>query len=514
MSKNIIINSSVNEVRVAILDNGNLSEIFIERSNYKGIAGNIYKGKVVKVLPGMQSAFVDIGLDKAAFLHVADLYVDDGERFKLIEDRIVDDIDGKDEGSSSDLTEENEEIYVPIEDLLKEGQDLVVQVSKEAIGQKGARLTTHLTVPGRYLVLMPSYNHLGVSRKIENEEVRERLREILKEIKPEGIGLIARTVSESSKKEELISDLDYLMRTWKKTSDIINSCKAPYLIYEDLDLLFRTLRDLTTSDVNKIIVDNKPTYLKMKSFLREYLPKLKVDIELYENEIPIFDHYNIEIEISRLLERKVWLKSGGYIVIDQAEALTVIDVNTGKYVGKRNFEETILKTNLEAAKEIAWQLRLRNIGGIIIVDFIDMEKSENKEKVLQIMEEELKKDRAKASVVNISPLGLVEVTRKRVQDSLSRTLTEPCPYCEGRGIVKSKVTICYDILREIKRIAPFYEGQKIFIEAHPEVVELMLSSIKESIDDIELMNNLSLEIKPNEKYHVEHFEVIPLERFN
>ncbi len=514
MSKNIIINATVNEVRVAILDNGNLSEIFIERSNYKGIAGNIYKGKVVKVLPGMQSAFVDIGLEKAAFLHVADLYVDDGEQFKLIEDRIENEIDDKNGKENNDINENNEKIYVPIEDLLKEGQDIVVQVSKEPIGQKGARLTTHLTIPGRYLVLMPSYNHLGVSRKIENEAVRERLRDILKEIKPEGIGLIARTVSETSKKEELISDLDYLMRTWKKTSKIISSCKAPYLIYEDLDLLFRTLRDITTSDVEKIIIDNKPTFLKMKSFMREYLPKLKVDIELYENEIPIFDHYNIEIEISRLLERKVWLKSGGYIVIDQAEALTVIDVNTGKYVGKRNFEETILKTNLEAAKEIAWQLRLRNIGGIIIVDFIDMEKSENKEKVLQIMEDELKKDRAKASVVNISPLGLVEVTRKRVQDSLIRTLTEPCPYCEGRGIVKSKITICYDILREIKRIAPYYEGQKIFIEAHPDVVEIMLNSDKESIDDIELMNNLSIEIKPNEKYHLEHFEVIPLEKFN
>jgi ribonuclease G len=509
LSKDIIINYTVNEVRVAILENGSVSEIFLERSNNKGVAGNIYKGKVVKVLPGMQSAFVDIGLEKAAFLHVADLYVDIGEQVTLIEDRLADVID---EDDRSERNGDNKgKIYVPIEDLIKEGQEIVVQVAKEPIGQKGARLTTHLTVPGRYLVLMPSYEHIGVSRKIEQEELREKLRDLIKEIKPEGVGLIARTVSEVARKDELVSDLDYLMRIWKKTDEVIAKSSAPSLLYEDLDLMFRVLRDFTTSDVGKIIIDSKSAYLKIKSFIREYLPKLKVEIKLYENELPIFDYYNVEIEINRLMERKVWLKSGGSIVIDIAEALTVIDVNTGKYVGKRNFEDTILKTNLEAVKEIAWQIRLRNIGGIIIVDFIDMEKIENREKVLQSMEEELKKDRAKASVVNISPLGLVEITRKRVQESLTKILSEPCPYCDGKGLVKSKLTCCYDILREIRRIAPYYKGQKILVEAHPDVVDIILNEDQESIHDIELMNDLSIEIRPNEKNHIEHYEVIPLE---
>lgn len=510
MSKDIIVNYTVNEVRVAVIDNGSVSEILLERSNNKGVAGNIYKGKVVKVLPGMQSAFIDIGLEKAAFLHVADLYIDNGEQVSLIEDRVVDVID---EGERVDKSNEQKgKIYVPIEDLLKEGDDIVVQVAKEPIGQKGARLTTHITVPGRYLVLMPSYDHLGVSRKIENEEFREKLRESLKEIKPKGMGLIARTVSESSRKDELVSDLDYLLRLWNKTSAEISESSAPALIYEDLDLMFRILRDFITPDVRKVIIDSKSAYMKIKSFIREYLPKLQVETELYSNKLPVFDHYNIEIEIGRLMERKVWLKSGGSIVIDLAEALTVIDVNTGKYVGKRNFEETILKTNLEAVKEIAWQLRLRNIGGIIIIDFIDMEKLENRQKILQSMEEELKKDRAKASVVNISPLGLVEVTRKRVQESLTKVLSEPCPYCDGKGLVKSKLTSCYDILREIRRIAPYYQGQKIFVEAHPDVVDIILNEDQESIRDIELMNDLSIEIKPNEKNHLEHFEVIPLEK--
>lgn len=510
MSKDIIVNATVNEVRVAMLENGSVSEIFMERSKHKGVAGNIYKGKVVKVLPGMQSAFVDIGLEKAAFLHVADLYIDNGEQVSLLEDRVADVIDEDDRMDRVD--DQKSKLYVPIEDLLKEGQDIVVQVAKEPIGQKGARLTTHITVPGRYLVLMPSYDHLGVSRKIENDDVRDKLRDTLKEIKPEGMGLIARTVSELSRRDELSSDLDYLMRTWKKTSEVITKSKSPSLLYEDLDLLFRILRDITTSDVKKIIIDSKSAYLKVKSFMREYLPKLKIEIELYENVLPVFDYYNIEIELGRILERKVWLKSGGSIIIDLAEALTVIDVNTGKYVGKRNFEETILKTNLEAVKEIAWQLRLRNIGGIIIVDFIDMEKAENREKILQTMEEELKKDRAKASVVNISPLGLVEVTRKRVQESLTATLSEPCPYCDGKGLVKSKMTSCYDILREIRRIAPDCQGLKVFVEAHPDVVDIILNDDQDSIHDIELMNDLSIEIKPNEKFHLEHFEVIPLEK--
>ncbi len=504
MAKEIIINSTPNETRVAVLENNSLSEIFLERAKNKGIAGNIYKGKVVKVLPGMQSAFVDIGHERAAFLHAGDLYIDDAENFSLLEDRIAE---------VEDVDTENglNKIYVPIEDLIQEGQEIIVQVAKEPIGQKGARLTTHITIPGRYLVLMPSYNHIGISRKIEDEKERERLKSILLNIKPSNVGLIARTVCENSSEEDLKADLNYLLKTWEKVSAKAKEPGAPKLIYEELDLLFRTVRDLANDEVRKIILDTKSDYLRIKSFVKEYLSNNQILIELYENDMPIFDYYNIEIEISRLLERRVWLKSGGYIVIDQTEALTVIDVNTGKFVGKRNFDETILKTNIEAAKEIAWQMRLRNLGGIIIVDFIDMEKDEHKEKVLQTLVQEMKKDRAKASVVNISPLGLFEITRKRVQDSLNKMLTEPCPYCEGRGVVKSKLTICYDILREIRRIAPYFNNKKIFVEAHPDVVDIILNNEKDNLDEIEMMFRLSVEIKPNRSYHIEHYEVIPLE---
>ncbi|MEF3254330.1 MAG: Rne/Rng family ribonuclease [Deferribacterales bacterium] len=507
MSREIIINSTVTETRVAVLENNSVAEIFIERAKNKGIAGNIYKGKVVKVLPGMQSAFIDIGHERAAFLHAGDLYVDDTDNFSLLEDRIVDVED-------ADLESNHNKIYVPIEDLLQEGQEIMVQVAKEPIGQKGARLTSHITIPGRYLVLMPTYNHVGVSRKIDNEAERDRLKHILSVIKPPNIGLIARTVSENSTEEELRSDLNYLLRTWEKISERSKDSGAPKLLYNELDLIFRAIRDLTNDDVRKIVIDSKADYLRIKSFVKEYLLNDQINIELYENDIPIFDFYNIEIEISKLMERRVWLKSGGYIVIDQAEALTVIDVNTGKFVGKRNFDETILKTNLEAAKEIAWQMRLRNLGGIIIVDFIDMEKEEHKDKVIQTLQQELKKDRAKTSIVNISPLGLLEITRKRVQDSLNKILTEPCPYCEGRGIVRSKITICYDILREIRRVAPFFNGSKVIVEAHRDIAELILNNEQEHLDDIEMMYNITVEIKPNSHYHLEHYEITPLGSLN
>lgn len=505
MPKDIIINSTVNEVRVAILDSGSVSEIYVERARNKGIVGNIYKGKVLKVLPGMQSAFVDVGLAKACFLHVSDVYIDDAEFFSLVDDKVADVLDETHIKSENN----NKNIYVPIEDLIKEGQEIVVQVVKEPIGQKGPRVTTHITIPGRYLVLMPSYDHIGVSRKIENDEERERLKSILTEIKPKGIGLIARTVCEGSNKDELKADLDYLLRLWKKTNDKAQKMSAPSVLYEDLDLIYRTLRDYTNDDVKKIIVDSKSEYLKIKEFVREFLPNSNLKIEVYEGELPIFDYFNIEIEINRLTDRRVWLKSGGYIVIDQAEALTVIDVNTGKYVGKRNFDETILKTNIEAAKEIAWQLRLRNIGGIIIVDFIDMERQEHREKVLKTLEDELAHDRAKSTVVNISPLGLFEITRKRVQESLTRILTEPCPYCEGRGVIKSKITISYDIMRELRRIAPFFTKKSVQVEAHPDIVDMILSYEKESLDDIELVYNISIEMKPNSSFHLEHYEILP-----
>ncbi|ADD69134.1 ribonuclease, Rne/Rng family [Denitrovibrio acetiphilus DSM 12809] len=507
MSKEIIVNSTLNEVRVAILENGNPAEIYVERAHSKNVAGNIYKGRVIKVLPGIQSAFVDVGLPKAAFLPAADVYVENGERVSFLEnnidsERTVTDID--------QMTEDEQKNIPPIEDMLKEGQEIVVQVAKEAIGQKGARLTTHLTVPGRYIVLMPGYEHVGVSRKIEDEQERDRLRDVLKAIKSPNMGLIARTVTAGHDEEELRADVDYLSRLWSKIKDKMSG-KSPCLIYEDHGLVFRILRDAATSDVSRIVIDNKAEFLKIKSFLREFLPDMNMEVSLFTNDIPIFDYYNIEIEIGRILDKKVWLKSGGYIIIDQAEALTVVDVNTGKFVGKRNFEDTILKTNLEASKEIAWQLKLRNIGGIIIVDFIDMAKEENQQKVMKALEHEMKSDRAKASVVNISPLGLVEITRKRVQESLSRVLSEACPYCEGRGLVKSKLTICYDILREVRRIAPFFRNRRIVIEAHPDVVDIILDDEKGSLGEIELMMSVNVEVNANHTLHIHDYEVTPLD---
>lgn len=487
MSKEILINSDPHEVRVAVLDGGDVSELFIERVNKKSKVGNIYKGRVVKVLPGMQSAFVEIGLPKAAFLHVADIST---------EDELAFDEDQRDEENEFS-PQDSQKILTPIEEILTEGQEIIVQVRKDAIATKGARLTTHLTIPGRYLVLMPKYEHIGISRKIENENEKDRIKSILQEIHPEGMGLIGRTVSDGVSREDLIADLEYIKGMWSGVENKINNSKAPQLLYEDHDLIYKILRDVVTHDTSRILIDNKNDYEKMQYFIQNHLPDNELEIEYYNGDEPIFTLYNIEIEVNRLLDKKVWLRSGGSIIIDQAEALTVIDVNTGKYVGKHNFNETILKTNLEAAKEIAHQLRMRNIGGIIIVDFIDMERSEDIEKVLVTLDQYLKEDRAKSSVINISPLGLVEITRKRVRDSVSRMMSEPCPYCEGRGVIKSKITVCYEIMRQLYRLAPHSNNLVIQIDANREVADILLNHESEVIEELESKHNVSIEIQYN-----------------
>ncbi len=508
MPKEILVNSNADEVRVAVLDGGNISELFIERINKKSVAGNIYKGKVVKVLPGMQSAFVEIGLHKAAFLHVADIYMENSDRVPFLDD----DSENQEDDEEGSKQREAQKVSTPIEELISEGQEIIVQVAKDAIATKGARLTTHLTIPGRYLVLMPGYEHIGISRKIEDEEERERLREVLIDIKPAGMGLIARTVSGGMSKEDLALDLQYLSRIWAKVSATMEQASAPALVYEDHDLIFKILRDITTKDVTRIIIDNQADFNKMQTFLKDYLSNLTVDIELYCSDVPLFDLYNVEIEINRILDKKVWLRSGGSIIIDQAEALTVIDVNTGKYVGKRNFDDTILKTNLEASREIAHQLKMRNIGGIIIVDFIDMERVEDREKVLTALEQYLKEDRAKASVVNISPLGLVEITRKRVQESIARMMSEPCPYCDGRGVIKSRITVCYEIMRHLRRLAPDNRGKTIIVEAHPDVADLLLNHESEAIDDMERSYGVVVRIQSDGGFGHEHYMLTPTRR--
>ena len=505
MPKEILVNSNADEVRVAVLDGGNISELFIERISKKSAAGNIYKGKVVKVLPGMQSAFVEVGLQKAAFLHVADIYMENSDRVPYIDD----DAESQEDEESRSKRNEIQKVSTPIEELITEGQEIIVQVAKDAIATKGARLTTHLTIPGRYLVLMPGYEHIGISRKIEDEAERERLRDVLCEIKPEGMGLIARTVSGGMSKEDLEMDLQYLIRIWNNVNSSMDEASAPALIYEDHDLIFKILRDITSKDVTKIIIDNQSDFSRMQIFLKDYLSGLSVDLELYCSDVPLFDLYNVEIEINRLLDKKVWLRSGGSIIIDQAEALTVIDVNTGKYVGKRNFDDTILKTNLEACSEIAHQLKIRNIGGIIIVDFIDMERPEDKEKVLTTLEQYLKEDRAKASVVNISPLGLVEITRKRVQESVARMMSEPCPYCDGRGVIKSRITVCYEIMRHIRRLSPDNRGKTIIVDAHPDVADLLLNHESEAIDELERTYGVVIRIQSDSEYNHDHYMLTP-----
>ena len=498
--KEILVNSNSKEVRATVLDGGNVSEIFIERINQKSVVGNIYKGKVTKVLPGMQSAFVEVGLQRAAFLHIDDIYQENSDNIMFLDD----DHDHM-EAETEYQTPQKE--LAPIEEILTDEQEIIVQVAKDAIATKGARLTTHLTIPGRYVVLMPGYNHLGISRKIENENERERLRGILNDIKPEGFGLIARTVSEGVTKEDLKTDLDYLRGIWKKVSSSMETAAAPSLIYGDHDLILKILRDVTTKDVSRIIIDNKNDFDKICKFMKEHFINSDVAIELYTGEIPLFDQYNVEIEINRVLDKKVWLKSGGSIVIDQAEALTVIDVNTGKYVGGRNFSDTILTTNLEACKEIAHQLKIRNIGGIIIVDFIDMEHPEDRDKVLHSLEQYLKEDRAKTSVVNISPLGLVEITRKRVQENISRIIGEDCPYCEGRGVIKSKITVCYEIMRKITCIANEHKNKVITIEAHTDVADILLTHESEWVENIEKQYNLSIRIQPVNGATHEYYQI-------
>ncbi len=497
----IIINSTREETRVAILEGGQVAELYIERKKDASLVGNTYKGKVVRILPGMQSAFVDIGLEKAAFLYVADIYPNLTDYPNFIEE-------ADNEETLDVITDKRKKPqHLPIEEILQEGQEIIVQVSKDPIGSKGARVTSYVTIPGRYLVIMPGVEHIGISRRIEREEERQRLKEIIEGMRPPNFGFIVRTASEESTAEEVKKDMDFLVLLWENITKKQDKIQVPGLLYSDIDLAFRSVRDLLVQDVERVVVDSEEEYRKIVDFVNTYIPKLLDKIEFYEGKEPIFDAFGIELEISRALGRKVWLKSGGYIVIDQTEALTAIDVNTGKFVGKASLEDTILKTNLEAVREIAYQIRLRNIGGIIIIDFIDMEKEDNRNKLFTSFKEAMSKDRAKSTIFQVSELGLIEMTRKRVRDSLGRILCEPCPYCEGKGYVKSPITICYDIFREIRKIASLGPEKKIFINAHPAVVDLLYDEERQGLEDIEKAMNIKVIVKADNTMHQEHYEV-------
>lgn len=484
MSEEILMNITPMESRVAVVENGVLQEVHIERTQSRGLVGNIYKGRVVRVLPGMQAAFVDIGLERAAFIHMGEL--------QMPADRQIDSISG----------------------LLHEGQSLVVQVTKDPIGSKGARLTTYFSMPSRYLVHMPSSEHIGVSLKIEDEAERERLKELVvasleAEGKPEFGGFIIRTAAEGVCERDLRADIRYLYRLWQQVQEQIQSSSDISLIY-GLPLALRTLRDLVGEPTEKIRIDSRETMSKALQFVRELVPGVEELIEHYPGERPLFDLHGIEDEIQRALERKVPLKSGGYLIIDPTEAMTTIDVNTGAFVGHRNLEETIFKTNLEAAMTIARQLRLRNVGGIIIIDFIDMEDEEHRRQVLRTLERQLERDHAKAHITGLTELGLVQMTRKRTRESLSQLLCEPCATCQGRGELRTAETVCYEVFREILREARAYQAEGYLVLASQSVVDRLLDEEAGNLADLETFIGRPIKLQVESLYSQEQYDIVLL----
>jgi ribonuclease G len=484
----ILVNVTPREVRAALLENGVLQEVFIERASRRGLISNIYKGKVTRVLPGMQAAFVDIGLERTAFLHVSDIV-------------------------RGNAAEENDgEVAIPdIRELTREGEEVLVQVVKDPLGSKGARLTTFITLPSRFLVFLPTGSGVGVSARIEEEDERLRLR---KEV--EGMldgdeqsgGVIVRTAAEGMSRDAMRADLEFLRKLWAVVQVECRKGKVKTLIHEDLPLPIRVLRDLITSDVERILVDSETDFEKMKAFTQSFLPEIEPMLELYKRRRPIFDLHGTEDEIRKALERSISLKSGGYVIIDQTEAMTTIDVNTGGFVGHRNLEETIYRTNLEAAVTIARQLRLRNLGGIVIIDFIDMEEEDHRERVMQVLEQSMARDHARHQITPVSPLGLVEMTRKRTRESLQHILCEGCASCDGRGFLMTAETVCFEIFREIIRQHRQFEFDKILVLAHQEVIELLLDEEARGLAEIEEQTGKTIRLQPEALYLQDQFDVI------
>ena len=512
MTKEMIISSNGHQTMVAILEDDLVAELFIERERQRGVVGNVYKGRVSKVLPGMQSSFIDIGVERDGFLYVAEV-IDTLEEFEKL--AAPDDDEGGGKAAPSRSREEDRERQeAKIEDLLREGQEILVQVVKEPLGTKGARLTSHVTMPGRFLVFMPTVDHIGVSRKIESREERARLRGIVREFRETAGfvgGVIIRTAAAGRPKEDIVSDLAAFHQIWTDVRRRMESSRAPAVVYREQNLVGKLIRDLLTSDFQAIRVDNAADHQRVLETVERILPALASRVSLYDRPFPIFEEFGVQAEIDKALKSKVGLKSGGSIVINQTEALVAIDVNTGRYVGKKTsgrLEDTIVKTNLEAAKEIVRQVRLRDLGGIIVLDFIDMEEKKNRQKVLQSVELELKKDRSPSKALQVSDFGLIIITRKRVKQSLERVLTEPCPYCSGTGVIKGSATICYEILSEIRKIGAELDGNRLMLRVNPDIARALKQEEREVLRELQQLIGKDVLVRADLQLHHEQFDLM------
>ncbi len=499
MANELIINVTSKEKRIAFVEQGALTELFYERAKATGYAGNIYKGKVQRVLPGMQAAFVELGLEKAAFLYSGDI---------VEELNNVDTSDDADNGSSKPRRRFDE--YMSIEHKLKPGQEILVQVVRGPIGTKGARITSHITLPGRYLVYMPHWDRIGVSKKIGDDNERRRLRQLIKAHRPDYGGIILRTAAEGVDDDEILHDLQLVVDEWLQIVDRAGKVRPPALVQTEIDAVLKGMRDLLSIGLERVVVDDLKEKEKIEKFIYKYIPSWSGIIEYYEDETPIFDYFGIEAEIDRALGKKVWLKSGGYIIIEQTEALSTIDVNTGRFVGSTSLEDTILKTNMEAVEEIVYQLRLRNMGGIIILDLIDMEKRSSREKVYRYLQDELSYDRARTTISKITDLGLIEMTRKRTHESLTRILTEECPCCEGRGFLKSANTVCYELFRHIIREYKNETCNKLILTVYPSVFGALEGEEHEGLIELQKKIGKTIELKLDSSFHPEHYEIVPI----
>lgn len=486
MSREIIVNVDTRETRVALIESGKLVELHLERE--ERVVGSIYKCKVSNVLPGMDAAFVEIGLERNAFLYVADILPEADDEYPAAK---------------------RDTRHLHIKDLLKIGQELLVQVIKGPRGTKGARVSTRISLPGRYLVIMPDADNIGVSRKIEDSSERDRLKKIADNIRPLGFGLIVRTEAEGRSETDLRQDLEFLLRMWNQIQEKSTKIAAPGLVHQDLSLIYKTIRDVFGAEVSSMIVDSPIDYEKAVELVELLSPKLKSHVHLYDDTEPIFERYAVEAEIERLLRRKVWLKSGGHLTIDETEALTTIDVNTGKYIGSTSLSDTILKTNLDAVSEIARQLRLRDIGGMIIIDFIDMANPKDRQHVMTALDKALRKDRTRTKISHISPLGLVEMTRKRTGETISELLTDPCPYCQGRGRIESAQTISIQVERDLKKMVSEVDDEAFVLTVNPEVAVQLVGPVGETVDEIERHLRRAVYVRADENLQVDKYEITP-----